>query len=95
VAASSSFDERAQRPALAEPTTMVNTDALPRASEGFTTRGRRLTPAQIKVRRPDLLVAGSRDNSSATAGDQDRIAPGLDDLLGELIREYAQVASYR
>jgi hypothetical protein len=38
VAASSSFDERAQRPALAEPITTVITDALPRASEGFTTR---------------------------------------------------------
>jgi hypothetical protein len=37
-------------------------------------------------------------NPSATTGDHDRIIPSLgfrgQDLIGELIREYAQVASY-
>jgi hypothetical protein len=44
-----------------------------------------------------LSDTSRRDNSSATTGDHDRIPRsglGGHDLLGELIREYAQVASY-
>ena len=54
------FEERTRSPALAEPITTVITCALPRATEGFTTGARRLTPALINFQCPDLLVCGPR-----------------------------------